>query len=159
MDFKDFHDGLLSSSLLLIIFSITLLYTSIFLKPYIALEPIIRNYIILLSIFNLFFASLYLFCSVKEKKVFKLELKNILKFGKILTIINISYTPHFVFMLLIFLFELHNLLFFMILLNCIIEFTLLGIVYLEVHDLIFIKESDQKFEIEKNQKYYFKEKD
>jgi len=134
MDFKDFYDGLLSSSLLLIIFSITLLYTSIFLKPYIALEPIVSNYIIILSIFNLFFASLYLFCSVKVKKVFKLELKNIIKFGKILTIININYTPHFVFMLSIFLFELHNLLFFMILLNCIIEFIIVGIVYVEIYD-------------------------
>jgi hypothetical protein len=159
MDFKDFYDGLLSSSLLLIIFSITLLYTSIFLKPYIALEPIVSNYIIILSIFNLFFASLYLFCSVKVKKVFKLELKNIIKFGKILTIININYTPHFVFMLSIFLFELHNLLFFMILLNCIIEFIIVGIVYVEIYDLLFKRESERKFEFEKNKKYYFKEKD
>lgn len=159
MDFKDFYDGLLSSSLLLIIFSITLLYTSIFLKPYIALEPIVSNYIIIFSIFNLFFASLYLFCSVKVKKVFKLELKNIIKFGKILTIININYTPHFVFMLSIFLFELHNLLFFMILLNCIIEFIIVGIVYVEIYDLLFKRESERKFEFEKNKKYYFKEKD
>ena len=159
MDFKDFHDGLFSSSLLLIIFSITLLYTSIFLKPFIALEPILRNYIIILSIFNLFFASLYLYCSLKIKKVFKLELKNIIKFGKTLTVINICYTPHFVFMISFFFFELHNLLFFMILLNSIIEFILLGIVYVEVYDLIFKKESERKFEIEKNQKYYFKEED
>ena len=158
MDIKDFHDGLFSSSLLLIIFSITLIYTSLFLKPYIALEPMIRNYILLLCIFSLFFASIYLYCSFELKKVFKLELKNIIKLGKILGTINVCFTPHFVFMISLFFLELHNLLFFMILLNSIIECILIGIVYVEVYDLVFKNENERNFEIEQNQKYYFKER-
>ena len=159
MDFKDFHDGMFSASLLLIIFSITLIYTSIFLKPYIALEPIARDYFITLSILSLLFASLYLYCSFKVKKIFKLELKNIIKFGKELGVINLLFTPHLVFMVSNFLLELHPLFFFMILLNSFIECILIVIAYVEVYDLVFKNEIERKFEIEQNQKYYFKERD
>ena len=43
------------------------------------------------------------------------------------------------------------------LLNFIIEYLLIGIEYFEVYDLVFKNETERKFEIEKNQKYYFEE--
>ncbi len=57
MDFKDFKDGLTSLSLLLFVFSLTLIIGSIALKPYIGLEPQERDLIVILCTVNFFFPS------------------------------------------------------------------------------------------------------
>ena len=43
------------------------------------------------------------------------------------------------------------------LLNSTIKCILIGILYFEVYDLVFKNETERKFEIEQNQKSYFKE--
>jgi len=156
MDFKIFHDGLISSSITILLFSTTLMTGAIVFKPYLSLEPNDRNLIVILCVISLIFSVIYFFFGLKTKSVFKLELKNILRFMKLLGFINIIFTPHLFFMLFLFTKGFQNLLILIIFLNVIIEMILIGLVYKEIIDLFFIEESDVKFEIEKNQKLYFK---
>ena len=155
MDFKVFHDGIVSGSLLLILFSTTLMMGAIVFKPYLALEPDDRNLIVILCAISLVFSVIYFFFGLKTKSVFKLELKNILRFVKILGFINVIFTPHLFFMLFLFTKEIHDLLFLIVIMNIFIELILIGLVYKEIIDLFFKQESEVKFEVEKNQKLYF----
>ncbi len=158
MDYKYFHDGLLSLSVVQIIFSSTLLLGSILLKPYIALEPDERDFIILLTLVNLVFSFYYLIEALKLDNVFCLEEKHIFKFGKRIGVVSLIYTPHlFVFISLLFI-DLHNLQLMMITLNLIIETLLLALVFKEIYDILFKEETERKFEMEQNRKLYFEKK-
>ena len=158
MDFKVFHDGIVSGSLLLILFSTTLMMGAIVFKPYLALEPDDRNLIVMLCTISMIFSVIYFFFGLKTKSVFKLELKNILRFVKILGFINVIFTPHLFFMLFLFTKEIHDLLFLIVIMNIFIELILIGLVYKEIMDLFFRQESEVKFEVEKNQKIYFEKR-
>jgi len=154
MDYKDFHDGLLSISLIQFIMSLTFLISSIVLKPYIALEPKERDFIVLLTVLNISFSIYYIIEAIKLEKVFKLEDKHIIKFGKRIGIVSLFYLPlYFIFFSLLFL-NLHELQVMMVYLNLIINTLLLGLVFKEVFDLLFIAEAERKFELEKNRKLY-----
>ena len=158
MDYKYFHDGLLSLSVVLFVFSSTLLIGSIILKPYIALEPNERDFIILLTLVNILFSFYYLIEALRLERVFSLEEKHIFKFGKRIGVISLLYTPHlFVFISLLFT-DLHNLQLMMVILNLIIETLLLGIVFKEIYDVLYKEESERKFELEQNRKLYFEKK-
>ena len=156
MDFKVFHDGLISSSITLLLFSTTLMMGAIVFKPYLALEPNDRNLIVILCVISLIFSVIYLYFGLKTKSVFKLELKNILRFVKILGFINVIFTPHLFFMLFLFTKEFQDLQLLIVMLNIFMEIILMGLVYKEIIDLFFRQESEVKFEVEKNQKLYFK---
>jgi len=154
MDYKDFHDGLLSISLIQFIMSLTFLIGSIILKPYIALEPKERDFIVLLTVLNMSFSIYYIIEALRLEKVFKLEDKHVIKFGKRIGIVSLVYLPlYFTFFSLLFL-NLHELQVMMVYLNLIIETLLLGVVFKEVYDLLFITEAERKFELEKNRKLY-----
>ena len=154
MDYKNFHDGLLSISLIQFIISLTFLISSIVLKPYIALEPKERDFIVILTVFNMSFSIYYIIEALKLEKVFKLEDKHVIKFGKRIGIVSLVYLPlYFTFFSLLFL-NLHELQVMMVYLNLIIESLLLGVVFKEVYDLLFITEAERKFELEKNRKLY-----
>ncbi len=156
MDYKNFHDGLLSISLIQFIISLTFLISSIILKPYIALEPKERDFIVLLTVLNMSFSIYYIIEALKLEKVFKLEDKHVIKFGKRIGIVSLVYLPlYFTFLSLLFL-NLHELQVMMVYLNLIIETLLLGVVFKEVYDLLFITEAERKFELEKNRKLYLK---
>jgi len=158
MDYKYFHDGLLSLSVVQFIFSSTLLLGSIILKPYIALEPNERDFIILLTVVNLAFSIYYLIEALKLDRIFCLEEKHIFKFGKRIGVVSLIYTPHlFVFISLLFI-DLHELQLMMAILNLIIETLLLGIVFKEIYDILFKEETERKFELEQNRKLYFEKK-
>jgi len=158
MDYKYFRDGLISLSTVQFIFSFTFLFTSILLKPYIALEPNERDYIILITIINMIFSIYYLLEALKFERVFKLEEKNIRIFGIRIGIVSILYLPH-VFLLSSLLFlDLHNLQVMLIWLNLMIEILLLGILFKEIYDLLFKEEVERKFEIDQNRKFYFERK-
>jgi len=158
MDYKYFHDGLLSLSVVLFVFSSTLLLGSIILKPYIALEPDERDFIIILALVNLVFSFYYLIEALKLDRVFSLEEKHISKFGKRIGVVSLIYTPHlFVFLSLVFI-DLHDLQLMMVTLNLIIETLLLGIVFKEIYDILFKEEAERKFELEQNRKLYFEKK-
>jgi len=158
MDYKYFHDGLLSLSVVQFVFSSTLLLGSIILKPYIALEPDERDFIILLALVNIFFSFYYLIEALKLDRVFSLEEKQIYKFGKRIGVVSLLYTPHlFVFISLLFI-DLHNLQLMMVILNLIIETLLLGIVFKEIYDILYKEETERKFELEQNRKLYFEKK-
>ncbi|MFX0025234.1 MAG: hypothetical protein ACFE8M_02375 [Candidatus Hermodarchaeota archaeon] len=155
MDYKDFHDGLLSLSLVLFIFSITFLIGSIVLKPFIALEPFDRDFIIIISIINIIFSIYYLSEALRLNKTFKLDDKYITNFGKRIGIISLIYIPH-IFLISSLLFrDLHNLQIMMTSLIIFIEAILIGVVFKEVYDLIFKEEAERVFELEKNRKLYF----
>ena len=154
MDYKNFHDGLLSISLIQFIISLTFLISSIVLKPYIALEPKERDFIVILTVFNMSFSIYYIIEALKLEKVFKLEDKHVIKFGKRIGIVSLVYLPlYFTYFSLLFL-NLHELQVMMVYLNLIIETLLLGVVFKEVYDLLFITEAERKFELEKNRKLY-----
>lgn len=154
MDFKDFHDGLLSLTLILFMFSITLLIGVIILKPYTGIYTQERNLIVVLCSINIFYSLYYLLNVFKLHKIFSLETKNIIKFAKKIGIITIIYIPHvFVFMSLFFR-NLHNLEILMISLLIIMEISLISIVFKEVYDLIFLEKSRRDAEIEKDRKKY-----
>jgi len=154
MDYKNFHDGLLSISLFQFIISLTFLISSIILKPYIALEPKERDFIVFLTVLNMSFSIYYIIEALRLEKVFKLEDKHVIKFGKRIGIVSLVYSPlYFMFFSLLFL-NLHELQVMMIYLNLIVETLLLGIVFKEVYDLLFITETERKFELEKNRKLY-----
>ncbi len=158
MDYKYFHDGLLSLSVVQLVFSSTLLLGSIILKPYIALEPVERDYIILLALVNIVFSFYYLIEALKLDRVFCLEEKHIFKFGKRIGVVSFIYTPHlFVFISLLFI-DLHELQLMMVILNLIIEILLIGIVFKEIYDILFKEEIERKFELEQNRKLYFEKK-
>jgi len=154
MDYKDFHDGLLSISSIQFIISLTFLIGSIVLKPFIALEPKERDFIVLLTVLNISFSIYYIIEALRLEKVFKLEDKHVIKFGKRIGIVSLVYLPlYFAFFSLLFL-NLHELQVMMVYLNLIIETLLLGVVFKEVYDLLFITEAERKFELEKNRKLY-----
>ena len=154
MDYKDFHDGLLSISLIQFIMSLTFLISSIVLKPYIALEPKERDFIVLLTVLNISFSIYYIIEALRLEKVFKLEDKHVIKFGKRIGIVSLVYSPfYFTFFSLLFL-DLHELVVMMVYLNLIIETLLFGVVFKEVYDLLLISEAERKFELEKNRKLY-----
>ena len=158
MDFKYFHDGLLSLSVVQFVFSSTLLLGSIILKPYIALEPEERDYIIILTVINLVFSFYYLIETLKLESVFSLEEKHIFKFGKRIGIISLLYTPHLFVFLSLLIIDLHDLQLMMVILNLIIETLLIGIVFKEVYDILYKEETERKFELEQNRKLYFEKK-
>ena len=158
MDYKYFHDGLLSLSVVQFVFSSTLLLGSIILKPYIALEPDERDFIILLALINLAFSLYYLIEALKLDKVFCLEEKHIFKFGKRIGVVSLVYTPHLFVFLSLLLIDLHDLQLMMVILNLIIETLLLGIVFKEIYDILFKEETERKFELEQNRKLYFEKK-
>lgn len=155
MDYKDFHDGLLSLSLVLFIFSITFLIGSIVLKPFIALEPFDRDFIIIISIVNILFSIYYMIEALRLNKIFKLDDKYIINFGKRIGIVSLIYLPHIFLISSLLLRDLHNLQIMMTTLIIIIEAILLGVVFKEVYDLIFKEEAERVFELKKNRKLYF----
>ena len=158
MDYKSFHDGLLSLSVVQFVFSSTLLLGSIILKPYIALEPDERDFIILLTLVNIIFSIYFLIEALRLERVFSLEEKHIFKFGKRICVVSLLYSPHlFVFISLLFI-DLHELQLMIIILNLIIETLLLGIVFKEIYDILFKEETERKFELEQNRKLYFEKK-
>ena len=158
MDYKYFHDGLLSLSGVQFIFSLTLLLGSIILKPYIALEPDERDFIILLTLINLVFSFYYLMEALKLDRVFSLEEKHIFKFGKRIGVVSLIYTPHLFVFISLLLMDLHELQLMMVILNLIIEILLVGIVFKEIYDILFKEETERKFELEQNRKLYFDKK-
>jgi len=158
MDYKYFRDGLISLSAIQFIFSFTFLVSSIVLKPYIALEPKERDFIVFLTIINMIFSIYYLVEASKFEKVFRLEEKYIRKFGKRIGIVSLLYSPHFFFLSSLLFLDLHNLQNMMFCVIIIIEILLLGILIKEIYDLIFKEETERKFEIEQNRKLYLERK-
>jgi len=155
MDYKDFHDGLLSLSLVLFIFSITFLFGSIVLKPFIGLEPSDRDFIIIISIINIIFSIYYMIEALRLNKIFKLDNRYIINFGKRIGIVSLIYIPQIFLVSSLLLRDLHNLQVMMTSLIIFIEILLLGVIFKEVYDLIFKEEAERKFELKKNRKLYF----
>ena len=148
-------EGLLSISQCL---SFTFLFSSMLLKPYVALEPKERDFIAFVTIVNMIFNIYFLVEALKFEKVFRMEYKHIHKFGKRIGIVTLLYLPHvFIFSSLLFS-DLHNLLVMIIWLSLVLEALLLGILFKEIYDLLFKKESERKFEIDQNRKIYLERK-
>ena len=155
MDYKDFHDGFLALSLVLFFFSFTFLIVSVILKPYIDLEPSERDFIIFITCVNMIFCLYYVTEALRLNKIFKLDDKTIMKFGKRIGIISLIYIPNLILSVLLVFRDLHNLQILMTTLIIFIEILLLGVIFKEVYDLIFKEETERKFELEKNRKIYF----
>ncbi|MFX1443353.1 MAG: hypothetical protein ACFFHV_08070 [Promethearchaeota archaeon] len=156
MDFKDFREGLLSLALLIFIFSLTFMIGSILLRPYINLEIEDQNFIIILNAINIIFSVYYFFEALSLEKIFKLEDKHIIKFGKRIGIITLFYMFHFFLMGSLLFRELHSLQNMMIISIMLLELSLLAVVLKEVYDLVFLEDSQRKLELDKNRRMYIK---
>lgn len=156
MDFKDFREGLLSLALLIFLFSLTFMVGSILLSPNINLGIEDQKFIIILSIINMIFSLYYFLEALRLEKIFKLEDKHVIKFGKRIGIISLCYLVHFFVMGLLLFRELHNLQMMMIILIMLLELCLSGVILKEVHDLVFLEETQRKRELDKNRRMYIK---
>ncbi len=92
------------------------------------------------------------------KNIFVLEDKHLIRYGKRIGIVSCIYLPHVVFLFLLFFRQLHELEKMMLALIIIMEISLLGLVFKEVHDLVFQEEQERKYELEKNRQRYGKAK-
>ena len=127
---------------------------SIVLKPYIGLETQERDFIILLCSINILFSLYYLWNVLRLEKTFKLEKQYIIKFGKKIGIVTIFYVPHAGLFISLFFKDLHNLAVIMIFLIILIETMIIGLIFKEVYDLLFLEESQRDYEIEADRKKY-----
>ncbi|MFX1357670.1 MAG: hypothetical protein ACFFA8_10315 [Promethearchaeota archaeon] len=155
MDYKDFHDGLISLASLLFIFSLTFIMGSIILKPYIALEPSERDFILVINFVNIIFCFYFLLEGFRLQKIFRLEEKYIIKFGRRIGIITILYLPHLFTLFILLTMGLHSLQLIMVYLILFIELLIIGLIFKEIYDLIFKEEAERKLELDKNRKLYF----
>ncbi|MFW9818333.1 MAG: hypothetical protein ACFFE5_01890 [Candidatus Thorarchaeota archaeon] len=154
MDFKDFHDALLSISLIIFIFSITLMISSIVLNLDIGIQFEESNLIITLSSINILFSLYYIWNVIKLEKVISLETKNIIRFIKKIGIITLSYLPHVILFIFLLFQNLNHLEFFMIIIIIFMEIFLIGVVLKEVYDLVFLEESRRDAKINRDRKKY-----
>jgi len=127
---------------------------SVVLQPYIHLMTQERDFIIILCSINIAFSIYYLWNVLRLEKIFKLENKNIIKFGKRIGVITLFYIPHSFLFASLFFRDLHNLEMIMISLTLLMEIMMIGLILKEVYDLLFLEESQRDFEIEANRKKY-----
>ncbi|MFX1504277.1 MAG: hypothetical protein ACFFDH_25175 [Promethearchaeota archaeon] len=158
MDLKDFKDGLTSVALLLFFFSFTLLIISFVLESHIGLGIQERNCVAILCSINILISFYYLLNAIRLEKVFKLENKNIIKFGKKMGIITLIYIIHLFLLSTLFLRDLYSFGYTIIFLIFLIEIILIGLVFKEVYDLLFVEETKRDFELEANRKKYLEKK-
>ena len=154
IDYKDFHDGLLSLSLILLMFSLTLMIGSIILKPFIHIQSQERDLIVILCSINIVFSLYYLWNVLRLGKIFRLENKHIIKFGKIIGGVTLIYIPHLIIFTSLLFRNLHNFELMLISLIIFMEVILIGVVLKEVYDLVFLNEARRDFEIEADRKKY-----
>ena len=91
---------------------------------------------------------------LRLEKIFKLENKNVIKFGKEIGIITLIYIVHLFLFTSLFLRNLPNFEFIMIFLIFLVEMILIGLVIKEVYDLLLVEESQRDFELDVNRKKY-----
>ena len=154
MDYKDFKDGLSSLSFVISIFSLTLIIGAVLLQYQTHLATVTMNYIIILCSVNIIFNLYYLSEALRLNKIFKLEDKHIFKFGRRIAIVTIFYSPHFFILISLFFNNLNTLHLMMVFMIFILEAILLGLVFKEVYDLLFVSEAEAKREIQKNRQLY-----
>ena len=154
MDLKDFRDGLMSLSMVLFVFSFTFMIGSILMKPYLHIEPHERDFIVVLMIITFPFCFYYGIEAKKLLDTFKREDEHIIKFAKRIGIINLIYTPHLFVVTSMFFMGFHELQVMMVGLVAFMEALLVGVVFKEVYDLLFLDESIVKFDLEENRKKY-----
>ena len=130
------------------------MFGSIILKPYIALEPHERDFIVVLMIINFPFCIYYGIEAQRLLKTFRLDDKHVLKFAKRIAIVNLIYSPHLFVVISMFFMDFHELQVMMVGLVVIMESLLVGLVFKEVYDLLFLDESIVKYELEENRKRY-----
>ena len=100
-DIKEFQNGLLSLVLVLLMFSATLMIGSITIKPFIHIKVQERDLITVLCSLNFLFGASYLWEISVIRKVFKLETKNIIKFGKRIGLVSLPYLFHVFFLIIL----------------------------------------------------------
>ncbi|MFX1478780.1 MAG: hypothetical protein ACFFCI_11680 [Promethearchaeota archaeon] len=88
------------------------------------------------------------------ERTFKLENKNIVKFGKRIGAVTLIYVPHIAAFSSLLFRDLHNLEKIMVILILILETILIVLSLKEVYDLVFLEETRRNFEIEENRKKY-----
>ena len=133
---------------------IGLVISSIILKSYLGITTQKRDFIIILCSLNLGFCSYHLWEVNYLEKVFRLENKNIIQFGKRVGVVTLLYILHISIFGSLFFTKMHNLEMIIVILIFIMEALVIAFLIKEVYDLVFLEESRRDFEIEKNRKRY-----
>jgi len=127
---------------------------SIILKPFIGIQSQERDLIVILCSINIVFSLYYLWNVLRLGKIFRLENKHIIKFGKIIGVVTLIHIPHVIIFTTLLFRNLHNLEIMLISLIIFMEVMLIGVVLKEVYDLVFLDEARRDFEIEADRKKY-----
>ena len=159
MDLKDFRDGFLSLSIVLIFFSLTFIICSILLKPYINLDIIDLSYINIICIINIIFGLYFFIEAMRIYKVFRLYDKHPIKFGKRIGIITFFYSPHLMFLLSLFFRNLPEIEILMVILLTFVETCLIGLNFKEAYDLIFMENEMRKSKLDEYRKKYIEKRE
>ena len=155
MDYKQFLNGLTSLSSVLLIFSLGLIIGSIVLKPYIGLDPLDRDFIVILCGVNLLFCVYYLFEVFKFKRLYTLEDDEIVKYGRKIGIVSLLHLIHFIVFFSLLFMGFHELQVMMISLVLIVQVLLIGLLLKQAYDLVLRNEIDRNFENKEIRKFYF----
>lgn len=154
IDLKEFREGLISLSFVIIIFSLGILIGSFIARPFLSFDKFEINFIIGLCIVNLIFSPIFLLEALRVKKIFKLEIAYIIKYTKNLGILVLIYLPQTGFLIFFLFLEmalLEKLISFVLLL---FEIILIYTVLRQVYDIIFVEEEKRNANIIKNRKKY-----
>ena len=127
---------------------------SIILKPFIGILSQERDLIVILCSINIVFSLYYLWNVLRLGKIFRLENKHIIKFGKIIGVVTLIHIPHVIIFTTLLFRNLHNLEIMLISLILFMEILLIGVVLKEVYVLVFLDEARRDFEIEADRKKY-----
>jgi hypothetical protein len=152
MDIKEFREGVLSLSCVILILSLGILMGSYFARPYLTLDQFEINFIGVLSICNIVFSLFYMWKAQRSKFVIRLEMEYIIRYAQILSVSILIYIPHTFFLgflLFRFIALIEKLLIFALLLfEILLIYTIIDFVY----NIIWVDEDKRKANIEKNRR-------
>jgi hypothetical protein len=151
MDLKIFHDGLISASLTLETFSLTLILEILLAKQNLNHRSL---FLIMLLSCNMLFCTYNILEGTRIKRIFKLENKNILKFVKRIGIINLIYTPHMIIYGVNFYYNIDDSLKVMAFLTYLLEIVLIVLIYKEVYDILLKNQLERNFDLSEDRALY-----
>ncbi|TFG00340.1 MAG: hypothetical protein EU541_02640 [Promethearchaeota archaeon] len=129
LDLDEIQEGLISLSAIIFVFSIAIMIISILFKPYLILDPWERDYIVLVSGFNIPFCIYYAIEAIRLSEISGLDQKYTLKFILRTCVVSAIYIVHLVFLTQILFSEVILLEKIMVFILFLLEIFLIGIIF------------------------------
>jgi hypothetical protein len=128
LDLREIQEGIVSIAVVILLFSITLIVISILFKPYLVLEPWERDYIVLVSGFNIPFCFYYIIEGIWVSTIRELHEKYTSKFIIRTGIVSVLYIPHLIFMIGFLLMDVNFLEKVMVIVVVVLEVFIIGLI-------------------------------